>query len=73
MQKEQKISKLKLAGKVALITGGNSGMGLATAHKFISEGAEVIITGRRKEAVEQAVQQLGTKSNRNSWRCFKSL
>jgi NAD(P)-dependent dehydrogenase (short-subunit alcohol dehydrogenase family) len=49
----------KLTGKVALITGGNSGMGLATAQKFINEGAKVVITGRRKEAVEQAVQQLG--------------
>lgn len=49
----------KLNGKVALITGGNSGMGLVTAQRFINEGAKVVITGRRKEAVQEAVQQLG--------------
>ena len=43
----------KLSGKVALITGGNSGMGLATAQLFVKEGAKVVITGRRKEAVDE--------------------
>jgi NAD(P)-dependent dehydrogenase (short-subunit alcohol dehydrogenase family) len=49
----------KLKGKVAVITGGNSGIGLATAHLFQAEGAKVIITGRRKEAVEQATKEIG--------------
>ncbi len=49
----------KLDGKVALITGGNSGIGLATAKTFISEGAKVVITGRREEALEQAATEIG--------------
>ena len=38
----------KLEGKIALVTGGNSGIGLATARRFVSEGAHVFITGRRE-------------------------
>ncbi|WP_263353472.1 glucose 1-dehydrogenase [Acidicapsa acidisoli] len=49
----------KLEGKIALITGGTSGIGLATAKRFLTEGAQVIITGRRKEALDAALQQLG--------------
>lgn len=49
----------KLSGKVAVITGGNSGMGLATAKLFLAEGAKVIITGRRQGELDEAVQSLG--------------
>jgi NAD(P)-dependent dehydrogenase (short-subunit alcohol dehydrogenase family) len=49
----------KLQGKVAVITGGTSGIGFATAHRFVAEGAYVFITGRRKDALEAAVAQLG--------------
>jgi NAD(P)-dependent dehydrogenase (short-subunit alcohol dehydrogenase family) len=50
---------MKLEDKVALITGGNSGIGLATAKLFQKEGAKVIITGRRQEVVASATQEIG--------------
>lgn len=49
----------KLNGKTAVITGGNSGIGFATAQLFLKEGAKVIITGRNEKAVNEAVQSLG--------------
>jgi NAD(P)-dependent dehydrogenase (short-subunit alcohol dehydrogenase family) len=49
----------KLEGKVAVITGGNSGIGLATAQRFIEEGAYIFITGRRQVELDQAVKKLG--------------
>jgi NAD(P)-dependent dehydrogenase (short-subunit alcohol dehydrogenase family) len=49
----------KLSGKVAVITGGNSGMGLATARLFVEEGAKVVITGRRQKDTEEAVKSIG--------------
>ncbi len=48
-----------LQGKVALITGGNSGIGLATAAEFLAQGAKVAISGRDAHALEQAREQLG--------------
>ena len=56
---------MKLAGKKALITGGNSGIGLATARLFISEGAEVAITGRDQQTLDEAVAELGAKAHGN--------
>jgi NAD(P)-dependent dehydrogenase (short-subunit alcohol dehydrogenase family) len=49
----------KLEGKVAVITGGNSGIGLATAKRFVAEGAYVFITGRRQAELDSAVKQIG--------------
>src|ERR1700754_3441135 len=54
---------MRLSGKKALITGGNSGIGLATAKVFVDEGAEVIITGRNKETLDEAVKLLGKKAH----------
>jgi NAD(P)-dependent dehydrogenase (short-subunit alcohol dehydrogenase family) len=49
----------KLEGKIALVTGGNSGIGLATAKQFVSEGAYVFITGRRESELAAAVKEIG--------------
>jgi NAD(P)-dependent dehydrogenase (short-subunit alcohol dehydrogenase family) len=49
----------KLEGKIALITGGNSGIGLATAKRLVSEGAYVFITGRRESELAAAVKEIG--------------
>ena len=49
----------KLEGKVAVITGGNSGIGLATAQRFVDEGAYVFITGRRQTELDDAVKKIG--------------
>src|SRR5881296_1942824 len=49
----------KLEGKVALITGGNSGIGLSTAKQFVNEGAYVFITGRREAELARAVKEIG--------------
>src|SRR6201996_6017021 len=50
---------MKLAGKKALITGGNRGIGLAIARLFIAEGAQVAITGRDQKTLDEAVAELG--------------
>jgi NAD(P)-dependent dehydrogenase (short-subunit alcohol dehydrogenase family) len=49
----------KLDGKIALVTGGNGGIGLATAKQFVSEGAYVFITGRRDAQLAAAVREIG--------------
>ena len=48
-----------LEGKVAVITGGNSGIGMATAQRFVSDGAYIFITGRRQSELDSAVKQIG--------------
>src|SRR6185503_6444589 len=55
--KEKDMSKLE--GKIALITGGNGGIGLATAKQFVNEGAYVFITGRREPELAAAVKEIG--------------
>ncbi len=49
----------KLAGKIALVTGGTSGLGLATAKRFVAEGAKVVVMGRRGAELDAAVAELG--------------
>src|SRR5260370_38571335 len=49
----------KLEGKVAVVTGGSSGMALASAKRFVEEGAYVFITGRRQEQLDEAVKLIG--------------
>ncbi len=52
----------KLNNKVAVVTGGSSGIGLATAQRFIADGARVVITGRNQEALDAAVAELGERA-----------
>ena len=49
----------RFAGKIVVITGGNSGIGLATARRFAQEGAQVVIIGRRQKALDEAIAQIG--------------
>jgi NAD(P)-dependent dehydrogenase (short-subunit alcohol dehydrogenase family) len=56
---QDELIKKRLEGKIAVITGGNSGIGLATAQRFVQEGAYVFITGRRQDELDKAVKQIG--------------
>ncbi|MBG0810723.1 glucose 1-dehydrogenase [Methylosinus sp. H3A] len=49
----------RLSGKIAVVTGGNSGIGLATAELFVKEGAQVVLTGRRRAELDAAVARIG--------------
>ena len=51
----------KLAGKMTVITGGTSGIGFATAQRFVAEGAYVFLTGRRQAELDAAVQRIGSQ------------
>lgn len=50
----------RLEGKIALVTGGSTGIGLATAQEFVAEGAYVFITGRRQAELDEAVRKIGS-------------
>ena len=58
MAQTESITK-RLEGKIAVITGGSSGIGLATAQRFVDEGAFVFITGRRQSEVDKAIKEIG--------------
>src|SRR5713101_409880 len=60
IQNEHKERDMRLAGKTALITGGNSGIGFATAQQFVKEGAYVFITGRSQTKLDEAVKRVGS-------------
>jgi NAD(P)-dependent dehydrogenase (short-subunit alcohol dehydrogenase family) len=60
IERAKVMSTSKLSGKIALVTGGSSGIGLATAKRFVSEGAYVFITGRRQPELDAAVKQIGS-------------
>ena len=49
----------KLDGKIAVVTGGSAGIGLGTAKRFVAEGAQVFITGRRRSELDKAVADIG--------------
>jgi NAD(P)-dependent dehydrogenase (short-subunit alcohol dehydrogenase family) len=53
---------MRLQNKTALITGGNSGIGLATARLFVREGAQVVVTGRNRKSLDAALQELGANA-----------
>ena len=65
MKAQTELITKRLEGKIAVITGGKSGIGLATAQRFVDEGAYVFITGRRQSELDAAVKQIGKNNNNN--------
>jgi NAD(P)-dependent dehydrogenase (short-subunit alcohol dehydrogenase family) len=63
MKAQTELITKRLDGKIAVITGGNSGIGLATAQRFVDEGAYVFITGRRQSELDAAVKQISKNNN----------
>jgi NAD(P)-dependent dehydrogenase (short-subunit alcohol dehydrogenase family) len=61
---------IKLKGKIAVVTGGTSGIGLATAKRFVAEGATVFVTGRRDRELQYAVLELGDTGVRHRSQCL---
>src|SRR4026209_1520100 len=59
MKAQTELITKRLDGKIAVITGGNSGIGVATAQRFLEEGAYVFISGRRQSELDAAVKQIG--------------
>ena len=57
---------MRLRDKTALITGGSSGIGLATVRLFVAEGAKVAITGRNQEALNAIAKELGETCSRST-------
>src|SRR6266436_7236724 len=52
----------RLEGQIAVVTGGTSGIGLATAKRFVAEGARVFVTGRRQAELDAAIATIGTRA-----------
>jgi len=67
------MGKLRLEGKVAVITGATSGMALATARLFVEEGAYVFVTGRRREKLDEAVQKVDPRERLKALRAASAL
>ena len=59
----------RLKGKVAVVTGANSGIGLASAKRFAQEGARLFVTGRRQAELDAAVSEIGGRYGRHQGRC----
>src|SRR5262249_30803576 len=57
-----KLGSKRLDGKMAVVTGGSNGIGLATAQRFVEEGAYVLITGRRQTELDTAVKKIGSNN-----------